>query len=501
MDDHQLSDALSGAPPQPPDILPAEPDEATAATARHLDLGKPMWSLVLALATPALLQQMLVLAVSLSDRWLAGHAHAPDPHEQIALQAAQTTANYLAWFISSYTVLVSVGSTALVAHAIGAGDRCAAIHVTTQSLVLAVVLGLGGSIVALLSLPTLIGLLQLHGAAARFAIAYLQPLFALLVFQVIEAAGIACLVGAGDTMTGLWVRAGVAVFNVPLAWGFFHGFGPMPQLGFVGIALGTAVSNVLGAAAVLAVLLHGRAGLRLEWRRLWPDWTTIHRLLRISVPAGIDSLSVAVGQLWFLSIINHLSDAAKAAHGIALQWEALGYLSGGAFGTAAMTLVGQNLGANDPRRAAHSGWMALAQGGALMIFMGAVFFFLAAPMFRFFCPDEGQQPIIDEGVPVLRLIAFAMPALASCIIFTSALRGAGDTRVPVLFTWFGFFALRIPLAYLLTRPQIDLGPLGLYHGHDFGLLGAWLAMFTDLLVRGVFFLTRFAGGRWQNMRV
>jgi len=501
VDDHQLSDALSGAPPQPPDILPVEADEASAATAQHLDLRKSTGSLVLVLAVPALLQQMLVLAVSLSDRWLAGHAHAPDPDEQIALQAAQTTANYLAWFISSYTVLVSVGSTALVAHAIGAGDRRSAIHATNQSLLLAVVLGLGGSIVALLGLPPLVELLQLHGATARFAIAYLQPLFALLVFQVIEAAGIACLVGAGDTMTGLCVRAGVAVFNVPLAWGFFHGFGPIPRLGFVGIALGTAVSNVLGAMAVTAVLLRGRAGLRLEWRQLWPDLSMVRRLLRVSVPAGVDSLSVAVGQLWFLSIINHLSDSAKAAHGIALQWEALGYLSGGAFGTAAMTLVGQNLGAKNPRRAAHSGWTALAQGGALMTFMGAVFFVLAAPMFRFFCPDAGQQPIIDEGVPVLRLIAFAMPPLASCIIFTSALRGAGDTRVPVLFTWFGFFALRIPLAYLLTRPAIDLGPLGAYQGYDFGLLGAWLAMFADLLVRGVFFLARFAGGRWRSMRV
>jgi Na+-driven multidrug efflux pump len=133
--------------------------------------------------------------------------------------------------------------------------------------------------------------------------------------------------------------------------------------------------------------------------------------------------------------------------------------------------------------------------------MGAVFFVLAAPMFRFFCPDEGQQPIIDEGVPVLRLIAFAMPALASCIIFTSALRGAGDTRVPVLFTWFGFFALRIPLAYLLTASAIDLGPLGTYPGPNLGLLGAWLAMFADLLVRGVFFLVRFASGRWRHMRV
>jgi putative MATE family efflux protein len=499
VDDPQLTDALSGAPPQSHDLFTAAADDETPTP--RLDLRQATWRLVLLLAVPALAQQMLVLTVSLSDRWLAGHAHAPDPEEQIALQAAQTTANYLAWFISSYTVLIGVGSTALVAHAIGAGDRRGAIHVANQSLVLGVILGLGGSFLALFCLPYLIDMLQLHGATARFAIAYLQPLFALLVFQVIEAAGIACLVGAGDTITGLWVRVGVAVFNVPLAWGFFHGFGPIPALGFVGIALGTAVSNVLGASAVTAVLWHGRAGLRLEWRQLWPDRATVRRLLRISIPAGVDSLSVAVGQLWFLSIINHLSDAAKAAHGIALQWEALGYLSGGAFGTAAMTLVGQNLGARNPRRAAASGWTAFALGGAMMAFMGAIFFVFSGWMFRCFCPDAGQQPIIEEGVPVLRLIAFAMPPLASCIIFTSALRGAGDTRVPVLFTWFGFFVLRIPLAYLLTRSEIDLGPLGSYRGFDLGLFGAWLAMFADLLARGIFFLLRFAGGRWRNIKV
>jgi Na+-driven multidrug efflux pump len=111
-------------------------------------------------------------------------------------------------------------------------------------------------------------------------------------------------------------------------------------------------------------------------------------------------------------------------------------------------------------------------------------------MFGLFCPGADQQDIVRAGVPVLRLVAFAMPLLASCIIFTAALRGAGDTRVPVLFTWLGFFGVRLPLAYLLTRPEFGLG-----------LFGAWLAMFADLLVRGLFFLARFAGGRWQKVKV
>jgi Na+-driven multidrug efflux pump len=110
-------------------------------------------------------------------------------------------------------------------------------------------------------------------------------------------------------------------------------------------------------------------------------------------------------------------------------------------------------------------------------------------MFRLFCPRPEQRPIIDAGVPVLRLVAWAMPALASCIIFTGALRGAGDTRIPVLFTWLGFFGVRIPLAYWFT------GSLG------WGLLGAWWAMFADLIVRGVALFIRFASGSWKTIRV
>ena len=114
----------------------------------------------------------------------------------------------------------------------------------------------------------------------------------------------------------------------------------------------------------------------------------------------------------------------------------------------------------------------------------------------------GRDPaVVEAGVPVLRLIAFAMPALAGQIVFLSALRGAGDTRVPVLFNWFGFLCVRIPLAYLLTRPAVDLGPLGVVPGFDMGLYGAWIAMVTDIWVRGVFFVLRYAGGRWKRIAV
>ncbi|MSQ95957.1 MAG: MATE family efflux transporter [Gemmataceae bacterium] len=482
-------------------------DEPNAAPPIETALPLPSWRLVIALSLPALGQQGLSFIVLLSDRYLAGHLVVAD---QAAVQAAQTTAHYLAWFISCYTVIVTVGSTALVARFVGAGERRRAGEVTHQALLLAVILGLAATAWAFLGgIRWMVDLLNLQGPAADYATDYALILFGLLVFQTIEVAGIACLVGAGDTRTGLSVMIGVAVINLPLAWGYSRGIGPCPNLGFVGIALGTALSHVLGGTFVLVVLLRGRFGLRLEPALFWPHFDLLYRLLRVSVPAGLDSLSIVAGQFWFLSIINQFGDVASSAHGIALVWEALGYLSGAAFGTAAMTLVGQNLGAKRPHEAARAGWMACALGCGVMCLMGAIFYTFAYPMFWLFCPQASQAPIIELGVPALRLIAFAMPPLASAIIFTNALRGAGDTRVPVIFTWVGFFAVRIPLAYYISLNDFYLSvPLyvstlefGPFTGLGGGLYGCWLAMCADITVRGGFFLGRFALGTWQRQRV
>ncbi len=478
---------MSRVDPNP--ALEAADVEGPPQAAAVIDRPLPLWRLVLLLAAPWWTQQFLHLAVSLFDALLAGRYLDVAGEQNVALQAAQTTGNYLSWFITNYAVLVSAGSTTLVAWFVGARDATGALRATNQSLLLALVFGIVGAAAGLLWTPELVGLLQLKGEAAKHAADYLWPTFIGLPLQVVEAVAIACLIGAGDTVTGMWVMSGVALVNMPLAWGFSQGLWGLPAMGFVGISTGTALSHALGCAAVLVVLARGRAGLRLVLAQLRPDWSICRRILRISVPAGIDSLSVGVGQLVFLGIINQLGTDASAAHGIALRWEALGYMSGGAFGVAAMALVGQNLGARRIDQAARSAWTAFGLACGVMCLMGVVFFVLARPMFELFCPQEGQQRVVELGVPVLRLVAWAMPPLASCIIFTYALRGAGDTRVPVLITWLGFFVVRIPLALLLA----------LYL--QWGLLGAWWAMLADLVVRGAVIFWRFSSGRWRRMRI
>jgi putative MATE family efflux protein len=440
-----------------------------------------MWRLVVALALPALAHQYLIFVIQQYDQFLA-RTFSP------AHQAALTTANYLYWLVSSYSVVVAAGATAVVGRFVGGQHWRMADRATGQSVLLAAGFGTLGVVAGFVGVNWLVAALRLSPDAAGIAAEYMRPLFAVLALQMIETGGIACLVGAGDTKTGLYVLAGVAAVNIPTAATLAFGVGPVPALGFVGIAWGTALSHAAGGAAVLVLLFRGRSGLKLRLADLVPDRGLMARLLRVSVPAAVDSLSVTACQFWFLSLVNRLGDEPAAAHGIAIRWEGLGYLAGGAFGTAAISLVARNLGAGRPDLAAKSARTAITLGGGVMTVMAAVFFVLARPMCEVFSPRN--PGVVELGTQALRLIAFAMPALACVIIFTQALRGAGDTRVPVLFSWLGFLGVRIPLAYWLTDPSMG-----------YGLLGAWLAMFADIWVRGILFVIRFAGGKWKAIKV
>lgn len=438
-------------------------------------------SRILALVLPALAHQYLLLAIQHYDQYLAWPFS--DAHK-----AALTTANYIYWLISCYSVLVSAGATALVGRCFGARDLATAHRGTAQAIVLAFLFGGIGTFAALLGLPDLMRLLDLQGEAPRIAVDYLTPLAFVLILQMVETAGIACLVGAGDTRTGLGVLAIVATINTPIAYGLSRGIGPLPNLGFLGIAWGTAISHGLGGFVVLGMLLRGRSGLKIKVAMLRPDPAILRRLLRVSLPAAGDSISAGLCQLWFLSIVNGLGPAASAAHGIALRWEAIGYFAAAGFATTASSLVSQNLGSKNPEQAARAGWACLGLSVIFLSLVGVFFIVFGRPMCELYTAAD-EENVVNYGVTALKTVAFAMPGVAAVMVLTAALRGAGDARMPMLFTWIGFLAIRIPLAYLLIRY------------FEFALFGAWLAMLVDLWLRGLLFISRFAGGKWKSIRV
>jgi putative MATE family efflux protein len=303
-----------------------------------------------------------------------------------------------------------------------------------------------------------------------------------------ELVGNACLRGAGDTITGMVAMIVTNVVNIVLAWSLVVGWGPLKAWGWDGIAVGTATGYVVGGLVVLVRLIRGRAGLRLTWRGLRPDPDLIRRLLKIGLPGGADILSIVLCQMWFVSIVNQLGLLAAAAHGVAIRIESLAYLPGAAFQVASATLCGQYLGAGDQRRATQSVLTALAVGGGLMTGAGVFFLLAADPLASLFLRAD-QAHVQQLAAQLLRIVALAMPPLALTMIFNGALRGAGDTRWPLLFSLIGYIGVRIPLAYWLA---FDWG-LGVY--------GAWYAMLADLFLRCMLVSWRFFHGGWKQVRV
>jgi putative MATE family efflux protein len=285
----------------------------------------------------------------------------------------------------------------------------------------------------------------------------------------------------------------VNAWNVIASASLRFGFGPLPEMGAVGIPLGTLSARILGGLIVLVLLRRGRSGLRLRGRDLKYRWSSIVRLLRVGVPAGLDGMLMWTCAIIFLRIISGLAAgeaqaATVAAHFVAMRVEALSYLPAFAWATAAATIVGQSLGAGMPERAMRAGHLAALQGAGMCFVMG-ILYFIFAPQIYWVFNSADYARVAAIGVPALRIEAFFQVPLGLMIIYTFALRGAGDTKWPLLFTFIGMAVVRLPLGYL--------GGIVL-HG---GLIGAWVGMFGDMTCRAILSTLRFSRGKWQRIRV
>jgi putative MATE family efflux protein len=437
---------------------------------------------LLRLALPVLAEQLLSMLVGFSDQLLAGW-YLDQPH-----LAAVNSMVYMLWLLASLFVFVTIAATAMIARFVGAHDFDLARRVVNQAFLAGGVLAVVLTLVGLLLAGQIVAALQLGGQSGELATRYLYYVFPVLPLLMCESVGNACLRGAGDMVTGLTAMILTNVVNIAVSWSLVLGWGPLPRLGWDGLAIGTACGFAVGGTFVAGRLLRGRAGLKLGAGMLRPDANLIRRLLRIGLPGGSDVMLILFCQLWFLSIVNQLGELPAAAHGVAVRIESLAYLPGTAFQVAAATLAGQFLGARDLRRAGRSVLLAVLAGGGLMTAAGVLFFAAAEPLARLFLRPE-QTDVIVLASLLLRIVAFAMPPLALTMILNGALRGAGDTVWPFLFSVVGYLGVRIPLAYLLAQHW------------NLGVAGAWYAMLADLTVRCLLVSVRFLQGGWKRVRV
>jgi MATE family multidrug resistance protein len=434
---------------------------------------------VLKLALPATGEQLLSMMVGIVDAMLVGHLGAS------ALAAVSLATQWTFMAITLFSA-ISVGSTALVARSVGGKDWDTANRTVRQSMLVGVCIGLVATVLGLLFAEPAMALMGAEPEVLAQGVNYIRVASSVFALSAVMFVGNACLRGAGDTRTTMKVMAVVNVLNIAVAWTAINGPFGLPKMGVAGSAMGAVAGRAVGGLLVIGVLLKGRSGLKLDFRHWRPDFGLIRRVLKVGLPTGIERVMMRLGMMVFVRAVVSLGTAAVAAHTVALRAQSLSFMPGFGFAIAGTTLVGQALGARDPRRAERSGYLTYQMATSLMAVMGLVFILFPQPLIRLFTDDP---MVIQMAVTPLRMVGFTQPLLAATMVFAGNLRGAGDTRFPMYISAASIWSIRVPVAILLS---LTLG---------MGLNGAWLGMIADQMVRGTIFFLRFRGGRWKLVKV
>jgi len=449
----------------------------------RLGLDRAMIAAVWRLSLPVIGANLLTTLVNVVDVFFAGRL---GPAEVAAVGLA-TSVRLL---ILVVVMAVSAGAMALAAQARGSRDPAALGAIARQTILVAVVLGAALSVVGVALSGPVIGFLDASGdaTAASIAVPYLVILFSGTIFMSVQIAGASLMQGAGDTLRPLLLSALATAANVLFTWWLVFGVGPFPALGVPGAAVGTVAARALAMVATLWILARGSSEVAFgtgSWRpdrRVWRD------VLAIGWPSGLQSLAYSSAGLLVMRVVTSTPSGSlgAAALAIGLQIESLAFMPGIAISVAATSLVGRAIGGWQLRDAWRAGHAATLVGVVVMGLVALLLFVFAEPLVRVFDPSA-HPVVLRDGVSYLRINALAQPALAVFFVLSGGLRGAGDTRPPLVATIVGRWLVVLPLAWWLA---LEL---------EWGVRGVWWAFVIGLSVQAGLVALRWWRGPWQRV--
>jgi putative MATE family efflux protein len=386
-----------------------------------------------------------------------------------------------------YAVAVGLGLgiTAMVSRRIGARARGAAANVTGQAIwiggALAIAIGIPGALFA----ADMLGLMGASPAVVEtgtgFAAVLLGGCASILYLFILNAA----FRGAGDAavaLRSLWLANAL---NIVLDPCLIFGIGPFPTMGVTGAAIATTIGRGVGVCYQLWYLLGGRGRLEFHYRNMRFDFRLSLRMLVISV-GGVGQYLIATSSwIAIMRVVALYGSTAVAAYTIALRVMEFLWLPAWGLGNAAATLVGQNLGANLPDRAARSAWRAAKYNTVFMTVTGTMIILFAPIIVDAFSDDTD---VVQYGTHCLRILGLGFPVYAVGMVITQSLNGAGDTMVPVALNLIAFWLLQIPLAYWLAT------------GAAIGPNGAFIAIVASESLMTVMSVIVFQRGAWRHRK-
>ena len=447
-----------------------------------------LW-IVLGLAWPTMLEQMLQVAAQYVDSAMVGRLGAA----ATAAVGATTTIN---WMVGSTLSSLGVGFLAYIAREYGAQRYENARRAVAQSVLAVIVAGLLFTAAALSLARYIPGWMnaddEIRSTAARYFFIIYSPML-LRAAQVVFGT---VLRASGDTRTPMKVNLLMNLVNVVLNFLLIYQTRdirllgatlrmPGAGLGVTGAAIGTAAGFAVGGAA-MTVALWRHPRISPKGRRLKPDPDILKPCLRVAMPAALQRFGTSFGYVAFASLINSLGTVSTAAHAIANTAESAFYIPAYGIQTAAATLSGNANGMKDQAYMKSITRTLLILEASMRAVSGAVLFVLAPRMLALFTPDA---EVISLGTKVLRMVAVTEPLYGIAVVLEGIFMGVGDTMYAFGCNIIGMWGLRV------------LGTALLVHGFGFGLTAAWGAMIAHNIFLCFMFALHYRSGKWNPLVV
>ncbi len=390
-------------------------------------------------------------------------------------------------------VLMSVmglgtGTTALVARYLGEGSTDKVGLIVRQSFLISLVVALLLTAVGVFSAEAIIRFTGGKEEVITKGGDYFRILSYGSIFMTGNLIVSAILLGLGKTKTNLQILAVVNILNILGNYVLIYGVGPFPRMEIKGAATATVMARGVGLIWGFKVISSWGFGYQ-KFRQIFElNKEYMKKIVSIGFPVALDATNRRLQVTILNKILSYTAHGTKAisAYAVGLQAEAISFMPGLAFHSAATSLVAYNLGAKKPGRAEESSWAAVKFAAVLMSALGILLVTFSRQIIGFFTSD---QTVITIGAHYLIVNGIAQPAIALNMVLSGAFRGAGDARTPLWITISALWGLRIPLAILL--------------GITFGLGsdGVWYAMLTSIAVSGVLTLTQFKKGNWARVSI
>ncbi|HEY0105653.1 MAG TPA: MATE family efflux transporter [Rhizomicrobium sp.] len=428
------------------------------------------------LALPIMAGNILQIAYQLVDAFWVGRLGA-------AAVAAVSVSMPMVFLLMSLGMGFAIAGATLIAQYVGARNRAMVDHVAGQTMLTVVavslMLGLFGFAVA----PYLLELMGVARDVYDNALGFLRVTFLSLPLAFAFFCFQSQMRGLGQVTVPLYLIAGSVVINFALDPLFIFTMG----WGVTGAALATLVSQFLSAAVAIGLLVQGRYGIQLKLSEFRPDFAFIARAFNLGYPAAIEGSARGLGITVMMFLITSFGTVTTAAYGVGGNVLQFVIIPAMGFSMATSTLVGQNIGAGNLKRAE-----AVARLAALITFATLSAFGLFSLVFAehiaaFFVPADPD--VIREAAAFIRIVSWSFGFVGVQFALMGVLRASGNMFAAMVISLVSQWMLTFPLAYVLS------------HRAHLGAHGIWWSFPIANVLTAIVSAIWFSRGDWKKRRL